>query len=101
MIKKTLSEVITLRKENLRLREENLRLKIKLESLENENQKANKLNSAFTVFISAFIADFGYSFIFFFTEIIGTELKGLQFNLMLFSLVLLGVSSWILWRRDK
>ena len=96
--KKSLSEVISLRKEILRLRDENLRLKIKLE---NENPKANKLNSAFTVFISAFIADFGYSFIFFFTEIIGTELKGLQFNLMLFSLVLLGVSSWILWRRDK
>lgn len=96
--KKSLSKVISLRKEILRLRDENLRLKIKLE---NENTKANKLNSAFTVFISAFIADFGYSFIFFFTEIIGTELKGLQFNLMLFSLVLLGVSSWILWRRDK
>ncbi len=96
--KKSLSKVISLRKEILRLRDENLRLKIKLE---NENPKANKLNSAFTVFISAFIADFGYSFIFFFTEIIGTELKGLQFNLMLFSLVLLGVSSWILWRRDK
>ena len=29
MIKKSLSEVITLRKENLRLREENLRLKVK------------------------------------------------------------------------
>lgn len=96
--KKSLSKVISLHKEILRLRDENLRLKIKLE---NENPKANKLNSAFTVFISAFIADFGYSFIFFFTEIIGTELKGLQFNLMLFSLVLLGVSSWILWRRDK
>ena len=96
--KKSLSKVISLRKEILRLRDENLRLKIKLE---NENPKANKLNSAFTVFISAFIADFGYSFIFFFTEIIGTELKGLEFNLMLFSLVLLGVSSWILWRRDK
>lgn len=96
--KKSLSKVISLRKEILRLRDENLRLKIKLE---NENPKANKPNSAFTVFISAFIADFGYSFIFFFTEIIGTELKGLQFNLMLFSLVLLGVSSWILWRRDK
>ena len=96
--KKSLSKVISLRKEILRLRDENLRLKIKLE---NENPKANKLNSAFTVFISAFIADLGYSFIFFFTEIIETELKGLQFNLMLFSLVLLGVSSWILWRRDK
>ena len=40
MISKSSSEVITLRKENLRLREENLRLKIKLERLENENQKA-------------------------------------------------------------
>lgn len=91
-------EFFLLKQENLRLKEENSRLKIKLE---NEKPKANKLNSAFTVFISAFIADFGYSFIFFFTEIIGTELKELQFNLMLFSLVLLGVSSWILWRRDK
>ncbi|MGN0903304.1 MAG: hypothetical protein ACI4M9_08455 [Succinivibrio sp.] len=101
MIKKSLSEFIALRKEILRLKDENLRLKIRLEKLENENQKANKLNSAFTVFISAFIADLGYSFIFCFTEIIGTELKGLQFSLMLISLVLLGVSSWILWRRDK
>lgn len=30
MLKKTLSEVITLRKEILRLRDENLRLKVKL-----------------------------------------------------------------------
>lgn len=42
MIKKTLSEVITLRKENLRLREENLRLKIKLERLKVDEQSSKK-----------------------------------------------------------
>lgn len=41
-IKKSLSEIISLRKENLSLRNENLRLKIKNERLENENQLSAK-----------------------------------------------------------
>lgn len=42
MIKKSLSEVITLRKEILRLRDENLRLKVKLERLKVDEQSSKK-----------------------------------------------------------
>jgi hypothetical protein len=47
MIKKTLSEVISLRKEILRLRDENLRLKVKLERLKVDEQSSKKKRYSF------------------------------------------------------
>lgn len=109
-------EFFLLKQENLRLKEENSRLKIKLE---NENPKANKLNSAFTVFISAFLADITFNFLFFFNELLGEkveiEASGLhlcyttqypstlwiEFSIMLASIPCLGLMLYLIWRKKK
>lgn len=99
MIKKTLSEVITLRKENLRLREENLRFKIKNERLENENQMSAKRKSTFSVVFSVFFADIGFSSAFFFKEILGADKIYLECAIMVVSFICLGFISLGLWRK--
>lgn len=98
-IKKNLSEVIALRKENLSLRNENLRLKIKNERLENENQLSAKRKSTFNVVFSVFFADIGFTSAFFFKEILGTDKIYLECAIMVVSFICLGLFSLGLWRK--
>ena len=65
MIKKSSSEIISLRKENLRLREENLRLKIK-EELKMDEQSSKNRDILFSVSITALLAVVAYTFNYFF-----------------------------------
>ncbi len=68
MIKKNNSEILVLRKENLRLKQENLRLK-------EENCKDDKsfYRNVFNVFLSGLFATVTYAFFFFINELMGSK----------------------------
>ena len=117
MIKKTLSEVISLRKEILRLRDENLRLKVKLERLKVDEQSSKKRDILLSLSITALLAVVAYTFNFFFDEIlsykVSVEDSNLQlcyvtqspdsdmikFYILLGSIIGIGAISSYLWRR--
>ena len=112
MIKKSLSEVITLRKENLRLREENLRLKIKLERLKEDEQSSKKRDILLSLSITALLAVVAYTFNFFFDEILSYKVNlqlcyvtqspdsdMIKFYILLGSIIGIGAISSYLWRR--
>lgn len=117
-IKKSLSEVVSLRKENLRLREENLRLKIK-EELKMDEQSSKNRDILFSVSITALLAVVAYTFNYFFDEVLGervvVEVSNLQlyytipspkvimvkFSLLLVAIIGLGITSLILGRRKN
>ena len=84
-IKKNLSEVIALRKENL--------------SLRNENQMSAKRKSTFNVVFSVFFADIGFTSAFFFKEILGADKIYLECAIMVVSFICLGFISLGLWRK--
>lgn len=84
-IKKSLSEIISLRKENL--------------SLRNENQLSAKRKSTFNVVFSVFFADIGFTSAFFFKEILGTDKIYLECAIMVVSFICLGLFSLGLWRK--
>ena len=115
-IKKSLSEVISLRKENLRLREEILRLKVK-EEVKMDEQSSKNRDILFSVSITALLAVVAYTFNFFFDEIlsykVSVEVSNLQlcyvtqspdsdmikFYILLGSIIGIGAISSYLWRR--
>lgn len=116
--KKSLSEIISLRKENLRLREENLRLKIK-EELKMDEQSSKNRDILFSVSITALLAVVAYTFNYFFDEVLGekvvVEVSNLhlyytipspkvimvKFSLLLVAIIVLGITSLILGRRKN
>ena len=118
MIKKSSSEIISLRKENLRLREENLRLKIK-EELKMDEQSSKNWDILFSVSITALLAVVAYTFNYFFDEVLGekvvVEVSNLhlyytipspkvimvKFSLLLVAIIVLGITSLILGRRKN
>ena len=81
-IKKSLSEVISLRKENLRLREEILRLKVK-EEVKMDEQSSKNRDILFSVSITALLAVVAYTFNFFFDEILSYKVSVEVSNLQL------------------
>ena len=115
-IKKSLSKVISLRKENLRLREEILRLKVK-EEVKMDEQSSKNRDILFSVSITALLAVVAYTFNFFFDEIlsykVSVEVSNLQlcyvtqspdsdmikFYILLGSIIGIGAISSYLWRR--
>ena len=115
-IKKSLSEVISLHKENLRLREEILRLKVK-EEVKMDEQSSKNRDILFSVSITALLAVVAYTFNFFFDEIlsykVSVEVSNLQlcyvtqspdsdmikFYILLGSIIGIGAISSYLWRR--
>ena len=116
-IKKSLSEIISLRKEILRLRDENLRLKVKLERLKVDEQSSKKRDILLSLSITALLAVVAYTFNFFFDEIlsykVSVEVSNLQlcyvtqspdsdmikFYILLGSIIGIGAISSYLWRR--
>ena len=114
--KKSLSKVISLRKENLRLREEILRLKVK-EEVKMDEQSSKNRDILFSVSITALLAVVAYTFNFFFDEIlsykVSVEVSNLQlcyvtqspdsdmikFYILLGSIIGIGAISSYLWRR--
>ena len=117
-IKKSLSEVISLRKENLRLREEILRLKVK-EEVKMDEQSSKNRDILFSVSITALLAVVAYTFNYFFDEVLGekvvVEVSNLhlyytipspkvimvKFSLLLVAIIVLGITSLILGRRKN
>lgn len=103
MIKRKESEIITLRKENLRLKEENLRLKEKV-NLKKENQ-TKFIEITYSVCLTALLAVFAFTFNFYFSLLETGEpisfISKIRIYLMLVGILLLAVSSTILWRKQK
>lgn len=108
--------IFLIKKENLRLKEENSKLKARVENIENKLIEAKLLDLLFPVVVASMFTVWGYSFLFFFDDILVSKeefelsseqltfttmflnLKGLEFAIMISTSFLLAFGSYIAFR---